>query len=111
MATTQFQVTANADREQTSGSRALAPGTIRGVSLQIIATGSDPAPNFVRVLIEELEAGASVYQHIILQEYVSRESGANWTGNFPLGENVQITAQIMSSTNAVLVVSITTDDI
>lgn len=110
MATTQFQVTADAARALTSGNRPLSPGRLKGVTIQIVATGGDPAPNFVRVLVEEREAGESAYQHIILQEYATRESGANWTGDFPLGQNVQLTAQIMSSTNAVLIVSITTEE-
>lgn len=110
MGTSQFQVTANADRALTTDNRPVAPGRLRGISAQIIATGGNPAPNYVRVLIEERESGQSVYQQIILQAYIQRESGAFWIGDFPLGSNVQVTAEIMSSTNAVLVISITTDD-
>ncbi len=108
MANTQYQVTASADRALTSVTRPLGPGRLKGITTQILATGSNPSQNFVRVLLSGQNVGASSYRHLILQGYIGFESGLSWTGDFPLDDDAQITTDILSSTTAIVITSITT---
>ena len=109
MATTTFQVTADANRALTTDNRPLAPGRLSGVTADIQSTGSNPAQNYIRVFIEGQNVGQANYRHIILQGYIGFVAALSWSGNFPLGNDIQITAEILSSTTATLVISVTTE--
>lgn len=109
MSAVQFQVTADAARALTTANRPLAPGRLKGITAQILATGSNPAQNFIRIIIEGQNVGVSSYQHIILQGYIGFITALSWTGDFPLGNDIQITAEILSSTTATVIISVTTE--
>lgn len=109
MSQSQFQVTGDADRALTSATRLLAPGQLRAVTTTILATGSRPAQNYIRLLIEQQNVDVPTWRHLILQGYIGFESGLSWTGNYPIDKDAQITIELMSSTLATVIVSITTE--
>lgn len=109
MSATQFTVTADADRALTTNTRDLAPGKLRGVSAIIQSTGSNPAQNYIRILIEQQNVPVPTWRHLILQGYLGFEASISWTGNYPISDNAQITLELMSSTLATVIVSLTTE--
>lgn len=109
MPATIFNVTGGATRALVRASQEVSPGRLRGISADILEGGSEPAQNYIRVLIEGQNAGESDSRHLILQGYIGLEAGLSWTGDFPLEDDVQITAEIMSSVSATAKISIATD--
>lgn len=109
MSATQYQITADSDRALTTITRPIGPADLVGVTIQVLATGSTPAQNFVRVLLSGQNVGSSSYRHLIIQGYIGFESGLSWTGTFPLGDDAQITTDVFSSTNATIITSVTTN--
>jgi len=111
MATTQYQVTGDTTRTLTSTTRSIGPGRLTGITTQVLATGTNPAQTFVRVLLSGQNVGASSYRHLILQTYIGFESGDSWTGDFLLDDDTQITTDVLSSTTAIVITSVTTEPI
>lgn len=109
MSATQTPVTGQTNRTLTSTTIPLTPGRLKGISVEIQAAGSNPAQNFARIFIEEQDIPVPTYRHLILQGYVGFRSGLTWTGDFPIGNNNQLTIDLMSSTEASAIASITTE--
>lgn len=109
MAATQTPVTGLADRVLVSGTTPLSPGRLKGVTIDIQATGSNPAQNFVRVFLEQQDIEVPTYRHLLVQGYIGFRSAITWTGDLPIGPNDQLTTELMSSTLASAITSITTE--
>lgn len=105
----QFQLTGAAARTLTTANLQLGPGRLKAVSVAIQSTNNSPADNFIRILIEEQDIATPTWRHLILQGYIGTDSGTSWTGDYPLSNDAQITAELMSNSLATAIISITTE--
>jgi hypothetical protein len=100
MPSTYFVVKGNALRTLTSETRRISPGQLVSVSAEIQSGGSEPAHNFIRVLLEGADELSGAYRHLVMQGYIGLASGLSWTGLLPIDDSAQLTAELMSSASA-----------
>lgn len=111
MPSTYFTVKGNSLRTLQSASRPISPGRLKAISAEITEGGSEPAHNFIRIILEGQNAPSNDYRHLIAQGYIGLASGISWTGDIPIEPDAQLTAELMSSTSATAKISLTSEPI
>ena len=100
MPSTYFVVKGDSLRTLEIANRRLSPGRLMSVSAEIESGGSEPCQNFIRIILEGADEISGAYRHLIIQGYIGLLSGISWTGNLPIEDSAQLSAELMSSTSA-----------
>lgn len=110
MGVTSLTVTGFPFRVVSTVNRNLTPGRLKGVSAQIITAGSQPADNFIRVILRKPHETGIPDRHVLIQGYIGEDSALSWDGDFPIGTDDQITVQLRSSNTSRANITVTTTD-